>query len=298
MFKDELQKRQEYVENLLKNYTILRDNEAKILFEAMDYSLFAGGKRLRPMMVLEGFHLLNGEDVEIAETYAVATEMIHTFSLIHDDLPAMDDDDYRRGKLTNHKIYGDGVAILAGDALLNYAYENIISNIKKSKYKDRCIEALDVLMNAIGPFGIMAGQTADLINENNKDVSIETLRFIHEYKTTIFIRACLKVGVILAGGNEKQIDAIDKYGYNIGLAFQIQDDILDVIGDSEELGKPVGSDEKNDKATYVKIVGLEESKKEVERLTNGAIGIIKNEFDEEKIKFLVELAEYLKSRTK
>ncbi|HBY20044.1 MAG: hypothetical protein A2Y24_01805 [Clostridiales bacterium GWE2_32_10] len=298
MFKEDLQKRIEHVEELLRKYSVTKDNEAKILFEAMNYSLFAGGKRLRPIMVLEAFNLLNGDESFIAEAFAASTEMIHTFSLIHDDLPAMDNDDYRRGKPTNHKVYGDGIAVLAGDSLLNYAYENIIANIKKSNYKDRCLEAMAVLTNAIGPFGIMGGQTADLINENKKDVEISTLKFIHEYKTTIFIRACLKVGAILAGANNQQVEALDKYGHNIGFAFQIQDDILDVVGNSEELGKPVGSDQKNDKTTYVKLLGLDESKEEVKTLTNEAIKIILDEFGRDKAKFLIDLAEYLKNRTK
>ncbi len=297
MFKEDLQKKIEYVETLLHKYSVSKDNDAKILYESMNYSLFAGGKRLRPILVLEGFDLLDAEERNIAEVFAVSAEMIHTFSLIHDDLPAMDNDDYRRGKLTNHKVYGDGIAVLAGDALLNYAYENIVMHIKTTKDKDRCIEALSILMNAIGPNGIMAGQTADLLNEENSNTSLETLRFIHELKTTLFIQACLKVGVILAGGTNKQIEAVDKYGYNIGLAFQIQDDILDVISTTEELGKPAGSDQKNDKATYVKLVGLENSVKEVEKLSIDAIKIIKEEFGD-RAKFLINLAEYLKNRRK
>ena len=227
----------------------------KKLYEAMGYSLFAGGKRLRPMIMMMTAKML-GKPVDTVLPFACAMEMIHTYSLIHDDLPAMDNDDLRRGKPTNHKVFGEAMAILAGDALLTKAFEIA------AKYGAECADAksvaraIAVLAEAAGSEGMVGGQVIDIYSDLE---GLEELKFMHSLKTGAIIRASGVIGAILSGAEEKQIEAIDKYCYNLGIAFQIQDDILDVSGDEETLGKPIGSDAENDKTTYVTLCGIEKA---------------------------------------
>lgn len=230
------------------------------VFQAADYSLKAGGKRLRPVLLLEACRLFGGDE-EAAMPFACAMEMIHTYSLIHDDLPAMDDDDFRRGKPTNHVVYGEGMAILAGDALLNYAYELMIrETMQAGSKKDACLLAMNEIANAAGVYGMIAGQVVDLESEQ-KQVPLETVNFIHAHKTGAMITASLVAGALCGGAKDADIAVIRHYGRNIGMAFQIIDDILDIVGDQEKLGKDIGSDEEKQKSTYPSLLGLDESRR-------------------------------------
>jgi len=280
-----LKKKVEDIEAIIKSYLPEEEGAQKVVLEAMNYSMLAGGKRLRPMLMQETYRLFGGQG-DVICPFMAAIEMIHTYSLVHDDLPAMDNDEYRRGRKTTHVVYGEAMGILAGDALLNYAFETMIKAFGVSKERGigevnpgkliAIAEAMDVLAKKAGIFGMIGGQTADIEAENKEDVSLETLLFIHENKTAALIQAAMMVGAILAGAGIGDIERVEKCAYNVGIAFQIQDDILDVIGDGEELGKPIGSDEKNGKTTYVTLKGLEASKAEVERLSKEAISIIQS----------------------
>jgi geranylgeranyl diphosphate synthase type II len=233
----------------------------------------AGGKRLRPMLMDETFRMYGGEDRSLIDPFMAAIEMIHTYSLIHDDLPAMDNDDYRRGRKTAHVVYGEAMAILAGDALLNYAFETAAWAFDGTQRDIRTAKAFKILAAKPGIYGMIGGQAADVETEGHP-ISMDTLMFIHENKTAALIQSSLMVGAILAGAPEETVDALERCGYDIGIAFQIQDDILDVTGNEAELGKPVGSDEKNHKLTYVSAHGLTESKKQVELLSLEAAEIL------------------------
>ena len=280
-----LKKKVEDIEAIIKSYLPEEEGAQKVVLEAMNYSMLAGGKRLRPMLMQETYRLFGGQG-DVICPFMAAIEMIHTYSLVHDDLPAMDNDEYRRGRKTTHVVFGEAMGILAGDALLNYAFETMIKAFGVSKEREMgevnpgkliaIAEAMDVLAKKAGIYGMIGGQTADIEAENKEDVSLETLLFIHENKTAALIQAAMMVGAILAGAGIGDIERVEKCAYNIGIAFQIQDDILDVIGDGEELGKPIGSDEKNGKTTYVTLKGLEASKAEVERLSKEAISIIQS----------------------
>mgnify|MGYP003331706672 CR=1 FL=1 len=228
------------------------------LAQAVEYSLMAGGKRLRPVLVLLASDLCGGIQAA-ALSPACAIEMIHTYSLIHDDLPAMDNDDYRRGRLTNHKVYGEAMAMLAGDALLTLAFELIADNAATVS-PDRIVRALKLISNATGTWGMVGGQVVDIESEG-QTIEFETLKYIHAHKTGALLTASSVAGAMLVGADEGQLDALTRYGRHIGLAFQIADDILDIVGDQSKLGKPIGSDEGNDKATYPKFFGLDESRK-------------------------------------
>ncbi len=240
-----------------------------IVCDAMRYSLQNGGKRIRPVLTLE-FCRVCGGDIEAALPFAHAVEMIHTYSLIHDDLPCMDDDDERRGKPSCHKAFGEAFALLAGDALLTLAFETLASSTFPAP---RIVEAVMLLSKAAGFAGMVGGQELDLKNVGEVD-SVETLRHTDALKTGAMIKAACLLGCVAAGASEAQRGAASVYAENIGLAFQIMDDILDVTGDTKTLGKPVGSDEKNDKATYVSILGVEASKKLVDALTQNAIAAL------------------------
>lgn len=236
------------------------------LRESMMYSLLAGGKRLRPVMVLATVEALNGS-VEAALPVACAVEMIHTYSLIHDDLPAMDNDDYRRGKLTNHKVYGEAMAILAGDGLLTHAFYSIVQAYRVYDVPaDKIVEIVEDLSKLAGAPGMVGGQAADMLGEQGI-TGLEQLEYIHLHKTSDLIVFSLKAGGHIAGATAKQLEALERFGTQIGLAFQIQDDILDLIGDEEKLGKPVKSDEKQQKVTYPYFVGVEASRDKVRQLT-------------------------------
>ncbi|MDX2240210.1 MAG: polyprenyl synthetase family protein [Leptolyngbyaceae cyanobacterium bins.302] len=238
------------------------------IYDAMRYSLLAGGKRLRPILCLATCELTGGT-LEMAMPTACALEMIHTMSLIHDDLPAMDNDDYRRGKLTNHKVFGEDVAILAGDGLLAYAFEHVAIETKNVP-ADRLLKVVAMLGRAVGAAGLVGGQVVDLECEGKTDVSLETLNFIHNHKTAALLEASVTSGAVLAGASEDDLQRLLRYAQNIGLAFQIVDDILDITSTQEELGKTAGKDLTAQKATYPSIWGLEESRHQAERLVNEA----------------------------
>jgi geranylgeranyl diphosphate synthase type II len=263
------------------------------IYEAMRYSLLAGGKRLRPIFCLATCELMGGT-IEMAIPTACALEMIHTMSLIHDDLPAMDNDDYRRGKLTNHKVFGEDVAILAGDGLLAYAFEYVAVETRGVAC-DRLLKVVAKLGRAVGAAGLVGGQVVDLECEGKPDVSLETLNFIHNHKTAALLETSVTSGAVLAGASEENLQRLSRYAQNIGLAFQIIDDILDITATQEELGKTAGKDLQAQKATYPSIWGLEESKQQANQLIAGATAELA-EFGE-KAAPLVALANFITART-
>ena len=229
--------------------------------EAMNYSVKAGGKRLRPMLMLETSKMFD-KDCENIYPFMAAIEFIHTYSLVHDDLPAMDNDEYRRGRKTTHAEYGEDLGILAGDGLLNYAYEIMTKAVLESEDPYKAIQAMNVIATKAGIYGMVGGQTVDVISEGKK-IDLDTIMYIHNLKTAALIEASMMAGAILAGATQTQIDTVENIANNVGIAFQIQDDILDIISTTEKLGKPVLSDEKNDKTTYVSLCGLEKAKDDV-----------------------------------
>lgn len=275
-FKEELKDRVDHIEAILKEYLPKEEGWQKTVIAAMNYSVLAGGKRLRPMLMEETYRLFGGKGREI-EPFMAAIEMIHTYSLVHDDLPAMDNDEYRRGRKTTHVVYGEAMAILAGDGLLNYAFETAMKSFTMEGDLEKKARALSVLAQKAGIYGMIGGQTADIEAEDFGDqVTTEHLMFIHAHKTSALIEAAMMTGAILAGASQEEIAQIEKAAYEIGIAFQIQDDILDVTSTLEMLGKPIGSDAKNHKTTYVTLKGLEESRKEQQELSLHAIETIRN----------------------
>lgn len=293
-FKETLDEKTKRAETVLKKYLPKEEGFSRRVMEAMNYSVMAGGKRLRPVLMEESFLLFGGEG-DLIEPFMAALEMIHNYSLVHDDLPAMDNDEYRRGRKTTWKVYGDGMAVLAGDGLLNLAYETAagaFDGAEDAKAMKRVASALKVLGQKAGIYGMIGGQCADLEAESRDEVREEELLFIHENKTAALIQAAMMIGAILAGADRQSVDAMERAAYLIGIAFQIQDDILDVVSSQEILGKPVGSDARNHKLTYVTLHGLEDSKKEVKRMSAEAISILRsfekrNEFLEELIANLI-----------
>lgn len=259
--------RQELVERALKDELARTPVLDEILRESMEYSLMAGGKRLRPILLMAAADAVGADGTKFLPV-ASALEMIHTYSLIHDDLPAMDDDEYRRGKLTNHMVYGDGVAILAGDALLTLAFTVILR--QKDVPAAALLRVVDEISRAAGAEGMVGGQVLDLRAEGVQ-ISMEELRRIHMGKTGALFHAALRSGAILAGATQEQLAALTSYADHFGLAFQITDDILDVIGSADEIGKPVGSDEKNHKSTYVSLTSLSEAQELARRSVNEAV---------------------------
>ena len=275
-FKEELQNRVEHIETILQEYLPNEEGWQKSVIEAMNYSVLAGGKRLRQMLMEETYRLFGGQGKEI-EPFMAAIEMIHTYSLVHDDLPAMDNDEYRRGRKTTHVVYGEAMAILAGDGLLNYAFETALKSFEMDGNAQSKAQALTVLARKAGIYGMIGGQTADIEAENLGDkVTQEHLMFIHAHKTSALIEAAMMIGAILAGADDRQIAEVEKAAYEIGIAFQIQDDILDVTSTLEMLGKPIGSDAKNHKTTYVTLKGLDEAQKEQRELSEHAVDTIRN----------------------
>lgn len=269
-FKEEYQKRIESIESILEKYLPVQEGYQKIIMEAMEYSLMAGGKRLRPMLMKESFTLFGGEG-EIIEPFMAAIEMIHTYSLVHDDLPAMDNDEYRRGRKTTHVVYGEDMGILAGDALLNYAFETACRAFDIAPEQSSCIgQALKILAGKAGIYGMIGGQVVD-VKESGHILTGDMLDFIYRLKTSALIESSMMIGAVLAGADTGDTEKMEKIARRIGLAFQIQDDILDVTSTTEVLGKPVHSDEKNEKTTYVTWKGLEESKEKVSRMTEEAV---------------------------
>ena len=293
-FQDELKKRTEEINKVIQSYLPEEEGFAKTMAQAMNYSILAGGKRLRPMLILETLRLFGGEE-KLAYPFMAAMEMIHTHSLVHDDLPALDNDDYRRGRLTTHKVYGEAMGVLSGVALLNYAYEVMLTAFDTADTPDcqaHMIQALKVMSHKTGLYGMLGGQSVDVENDG-KPMSREMIDYIYENKTSALIEASVMTGAILGGATEEETAIVEKAAKNIGLAFQIQDDILDVTGDQKVLGKEAGSDEKNQKTTYVTIEGLEKAKKDVEILSAQAIEDLNklpgnNEFLENLIRILIK----------
>ena len=269
-FKEEYQNRIRSIENILKKYLPCQEGYQKIIMEAMEYSLMAGGKRLRPMLMKESYALFGGEG-EIIEPFMAAIEMIHTYSLVHDDLPAMDNDEYRRGRKTTHVVYGEDMGILAGDALLNYAFETACRAFDIAPEESgRIGQALKILAGKAGIYGMIGGQVVD-VKESGHILTGEMLDFIYRLKTSALIESSMMIGAVLAGAGAEDTEKIEQIARGIGLAFQIQDDILDVTSTTEVLGKPVHSDEKNEKTTYVTWKGLEGARQEVSRMTEEAV---------------------------
>ena len=297
-FKETLEQKTKEAEEIIKAYLPKEEGSQKTVMEAINYSVKVGGKRLRPILMREAFTELGGQG-ELIRPFMAALEMIHTYSLIHDDLEAMDNDEYRRGKWTTHKKYGEAMGILAGDALLNYAYETAIQAFEAASAENlaQTAEALRVLARKAGIYGMVGGQVADIEAEEAKNpLTMEQLLFIHENKTAALIQSALMIGAALAGAGQKQIDEMERIGYLVGVAYQIEDDILDVTSTLEELGKPIGSDEKNHKTTYVTLVGIEKAKEEAERLSEEALDRLHTLLGEDT--FLEELIRSLVNRRK
>ena len=293
-FKEELQIRTEYAEKVIRRWLPKESGFARTMAEAMNYSMCAGGKRLRPILLLETFRMF-GEDEQLAEPFMAGIEMIHTHSLIHDDLPAIDNDDYRRGRLTTHKVYGEAMGVLSGVSLLNYAYETMLKTFEMTSDADRVIRALKIMSEKTGIHGMLGGQSVDVENDG-KEISREMLDYIYEHKTSALIEASMMAGAVLGGADEEQTALIEKAASVIGMAFQIQDDILDVTSTRQELGKPVHSDEKNHKVTYVTLFGVEKASEQVLQFSKQAQSILENLSN--KNKFLTALIMEMASRRK
>lgn len=294
-FKEELERRIREIENIIQAYLPREKGFQKTVIEAMNYSILAGGKRLRPLFMKETYDMMGGGGKEI-EPFLAAMEMVHTYSLIHDDLPAMDNDEYRRGRKTTHVMYGEAMAILAGDGLLNLAFETAAKAFQMGDDPARVGRALALFAGKAGIYGMIGGQTADIEAEKKGGITEELLLFIHENKTAALIQSAMMTGAILAGASDRDVDRLEKIGYNIGVAFQIQDDILDVTGKTEILGKPVGSDEKNNKITYVTIKGLKQAQADQRALSEEAIALL-GSFGRRNL-FLEKLVEDLVTRNK
>ncbi len=288
-FNEELQKRTAEIEEILKKYLPEETGFQKTVLEAMNYSVTAGGKRLRPMLMQETYRMFGGSG-QVIEPFMAAIEMIHTYSLVHDDLPAMDNDEYRRGRKTTHAVYGEALGILAGDALLNYAFETAAGALSL-ELNERTAHAIQVLAEKAGIYGMIGGQVVDVESEGQA-VSKEKLDFIYRLKTSALIESSMMIGALLAGASKEEVDKIRRTAQDVGLAFQIQDDILDVTSTLEVLGKPIHSDEKNEKTTYVTLEGLKQAKQDVEEISKRALATLaslgrENPFLEELITMLI-----------
>lgn len=295
-FEKQLQEKIAQIEVLLQAYLPKEEGYQRTILEAMNYSVMAGGKRLRPMMMQEAYIMFGGTSQAIGP-FMAALEMIHTYSLVHDDLPAMDNDLYRRGKKTTHHVYGEAMGILAGDALLNFAYETAAKSFLLEPENVNIGKALIKLSEKAGVYGMVGGQVVDVEAEKKQEViTKEKLDFIHHNKTAALIEAALAVGGILSGASDTEVQKLELVARKIGLAFQIQDDILDVIGKEEVLGKPIGSDARNEKVTYVTYEGIEKSKEDVARLTDEALELLHSLGKEDS--FLSELFLHLVNREK
>lgn len=291
-FKDVLKEKIDYIETLLNEYMPKEEGYQQTIMQAMNYSLKAGGKRLRPILTLESCKIVGGKE-EDAIPFAIAIEMIHTYSLIHDDLPALDNDDLRRGKPTNHKVFGEAMATLAGDALLNYAFEVMLSSSIDKKDSSKYLKAINEIAKHAGIYGMIGGQVVDVESEN-KIIDKDKLDFIHLNKTAAMIVGCMRAGAIIGGASEEELEKITKYGKNIGLSFQIVDDILDITGDEAKLGKPIGSDIENYKSTYPSLLGLEKSREIARQLIEEGKSSVDGLSSE--IYFLNQLGDYIISR--
>lgn len=309
-FKEEFEKKVENIERIIRDYLPEETGYQKTVLEAMNYSVLAGGKRLRPMLMGETFCLFDGKNVKEIEPFMAAIEMIHTYSLVHDDLPAMDDDEYRRGRKTTHVVFGEAIGILAGDGLLNFAYETACKAyqysfndenldtldeqmlLERLKHSNRIMKAMNVLAKKPGVYGMLGGQVID-VQATGHAIERDRLDVIYEWKTGALIEASMMIGAILAGASDFEVEVVRKIALSIGLAFQIQDDILDETSTMQVLGKPIHSDEKNEKTTYVTLFGLDKAKEFVEELSNQAIEQYqslnkKNEYLEKLIYYLID----------
>lgn len=290
-FKTEMAERTAQIEQIIKKYLPKEEGYQKTIMEAMNYSVLAGGKRLRPMLMQETYRLFGGRS-EVIESFMAAIEMIHTYSLVHDDLPAMDNDEYRRGKKTTHAVYGEAMGILAGDALLNYAYETAARAFAMEPGNPGVCQAFQILTAKAGIYGMVGGQTVDVESEGKPGMTKEKLDFIYRLKTSALIEGAMLTGAVLAGATQGEQKIIEQTAGEVGLAFQIQDDILDVTSTMEVLGKPIGSDEKNHKITYVTYEGIEKAKADVASLSEKAIArmdslVVKNEYLTELLRYLI-----------
>ena len=295
-FNDELNERAKKVETLLEGVLDIDAGKANDLLTAMRYSALTPGKRLRPILMEETSVLFLGDAPELPE-FMAAIELIHSYSLVHDDMPCIDNDEYRRGRITTHAVFGEDTALLAGDGLLNYAYEVAISSFKHTKDPIKCAKALKVLSKKAGIFGMVGGQALDVKSEKtNRLLTKEDLLFIHKNKTAALIEASMMIGGILAGATDEEVKKLEEAATKIGIAFQIRDDILDVEGSFEELGKDIGSDEENGKETYVTLFGMDKAKADVEKYSEDALNIIRS--FTVKNPFLEELVENLVNRNK
>lgn len=273
----QLQQRVTQAEQVISAYLPPVEGMQRTVLEAMEYSVLAGGKRLRPVLLLESYRLSGGEGT-LAEPFAAAIEMIHTYSLVHDDLPAMDNDRYRRGKLTTHAKYGEAMGILAGDGLLTYAFETAakaFDQVKDPADGALVARAMQVLANKAGVYGMLGGQVIDVESEGQPGMTLEKILQIHTLKTAALIEASLMIGAILAGADDNRITQMEQVARAVGIAFQIQDDILDITSTQEVLGKPIGSDARNEKTTYVTLRGMDASVREVKRLSEEATDILR-----------------------
>ena len=289
-FREEQKKRTEWTEEVIREFLPKEEGYQKEIMEAMNYSVLAGGKRLRPLMMYETYRMFGGEG-EVIRPFMAAMEMIHTYSLVHDDLLAMDNDEYRRGKLTTHAKYGHAMGILAGDALLNFAFETAASAFDYGEDPGRVAKALQILAKKAGIYGMIGGQVVD-VQSSGHTISKEQLDFIYKLKTSALLEAAMMTGAVLAGAAEEEVRTIEQVASDVGVAFQVRDDILDVTGTLESIGKPVHSDDKNEKTTYVTLKGLEQASADVEELSDRALRNLaslpyKNEFLTELIQSLV-----------
>lgn len=294
-FQAEYQKRIEQIEHIIGGYLPKEEGYQQTILKAVNYSVLAGGKRLRPMLMQETYRMFGGKE-RVIEPFMAAIEMIHTYSLVHDDLPAMDNDEYRRGKETTWKVYGEAMGILAGDALLNLAFETATQAFDLDPANPAIGRAMQILAKKAGIYGMVGGQVVDVESENTTDMTKDRLDFIYRLKTSALIESSMLIGAVLAGATEEEQKIIEQAAGKVGLAFQIQDDILDVTSTMEVLGKPIGSDEKNHKVTYVTYEGIEKAKDDVKALSTEAIKLVESLSG--KNEFLTELLSYLIARDK
>lgn len=278
-FNEERNKKVSYIESVIKNYLPEETGYQKTVLEAMNYSILAGGKRLRPMLLLETYRLFGGKDTNRVEPFMAAMEMIHTYSLVHDDLPAMDNDEFRRGRKTTHIVYGEAMGILAGDGLLNYAFETACkafeiepsyeaTPMEQITWLKRAAKAMEILSTKSGIYGMLGGQVVDV---EGKMPSLDVLLYMYQLKTGALIQASMMIGAVLAGAAEEELSTVEQMASDIGVAFQIQDDILDETSTIEVLGKPIHSDERNEKVTFITFIGLENAKNQVRGYSNSAL---------------------------
>ncbi|RJQ30496.1 MAG: polyprenyl synthetase family protein [Peptococcaceae bacterium] len=291
--KEELKKKALLVENALEGYLPLPDTYPAVIHQAVRYSVFAGGKRLRPALVMAGAEAVGGDPQKVLPA-ACALELLHTYSLVHDDLPAMDNDDYRRGKPTSHKVFGEAVAVLAGDALLTLSFQLLAENAAGgSAGPEDVLRVIGEVAVAAGTFGMIGGQVVDIFSAG-RAVDADTIKYIHSHKTASICRVAVRAGAILAGAKEAPLAALTDYAGHLGLAFQIKDDLLDFEGEAEKIGKPVGSDLRNKKATYPLVFGVEEARAEAGRAADRALAAL--ECFGSEVEFLRRLAYFVIDR--